>query len=69
MINLEEARTRHVGPEVPSPCIGVCQLNEATMLCSGCYRTLDEIGHWAVLDDAERLVVWQQVEARQPVRD
>ena len=28
---------------VPSPCISVCQMNPATGLCSGCYRTVDEI--------------------------
>ena len=65
MVNLDEARTRHVGPEVPSPCISVCQMNPETQLCSGCYRTLDEIGDWSVLDDQERLQIWTQVEARQ----
>jgi predicted Fe-S protein YdhL (DUF1289 family) len=29
-----------------SPCIGVCAMNEATGLCHGCYRTIDEIRGW-----------------------
>ncbi|AEY01852.1 hypothetical protein GU3_10480 [Oceanimonas sp. GK1] len=30
---------------VASPCIGYCRLNEHR-LCTGCYRTLDEITGW-----------------------
>ena len=65
LINLEDARARHVDPEVPSPCISVCQMNPATDLCSGCYRTVDEIAAWSRLGDPERLVVWERIEARQ----
>ena len=28
---------------VPSPCISVCRMDEATGLCQGCWRTLGEI--------------------------
>jgi hypothetical protein len=37
---------------------------EATGLCAGCYRTLDEIARWSRMGDADKLVIWQQVEAR-----
>lgn len=49
---------------VPSPCVGVCKMVEATGLCAGCYRTLDEIARWSRMGDADKLVIWQQVEAR-----
>ena len=39
---------------VPSPCIGVCMLDEARC-CLGCHRTVDEIAHWLQMDDAQRL--------------
>jgi uncharacterized protein len=65
LINLDDARARHVDPEVPSPCISVCQMNPATDLCSGCYRTVDEIASWSRLDDPQRLAVWERIEARQ----
>ena len=65
LINLEDARARHVDPEVPSPCISVCQMNPATDLCSGCYRTVEEIASWSRLDDPQRLAVWERIEERQ----
>ncbi len=36
-----------------TPCIGVCEL-DASGLCHGCHRTVDEIAHWSALGDAER---------------
>lgn len=49
---------------VPSPCLSVCQMDEATGLCQGCLRTLDEIGLWGNADDAFKRVVWARIEAR-----
>ena len=49
---------------VPSPCLSVCQMDEATGLCQGCFRTLDEIGQWGNADDAFKRVVWTRIEAR-----
>ena len=37
-------------PPVPSPCINICRMDEATGLCEGCLRTLDEIACWSLLD-------------------
>ncbi len=31
---------------LPSPCVGVCRMNEVTGLCVGCARTADEIAIW-----------------------
>ena len=39
---------------VVSPCINVCQMNSATGLCQGCFRSLDEIAAWSRIDDAAR---------------
>ena len=49
---------------VPSPCISVCRMDEATGLCAGCLRTIDEIAAWSVLDDGERRAVWDAIAAR-----
>lgn len=38
----------------PSPCTNICQIDAASGLCLGCFRTLDEIAHWSRLDDAAR---------------
>jgi uncharacterized protein len=52
------------GLEVPSPCVNVCQMDEQKGLCRGCYRTIDEIAHWSVLDADEKRVVWRAIELR-----
>jgi len=44
--------------EVASPCISVCVMDAASGFCIGCWRTLDEIAAWSVLDaDAKRAVL------------
>jgi uncharacterized protein len=49
---------------VPSPCINVCRMHDATGWCEGCQRTLAEIGAWSSMDDAGKLEVWRQLEQR-----
>lgn len=44
---------------VPSPCISVCKMDARSGWCEGCLRTLDEIAAWSVMDDAQKLAVWQ----------
>ncbi|HET8830586.1 MAG TPA: DUF1289 domain-containing protein, partial [Casimicrobiaceae bacterium] len=39
---------------IASPCISVCRIDDATALCVGCLRTLDEIAAWGTLDNAAR---------------
>ena len=43
---------------MPSPCISVCEMIPGAGLCAGCFRTLDEIAAWSVLDaDGKRAVL------------
>lgn len=51
-------------PGVPSPCISVCVLDAARGHCLGCFRTLDEIANWSVMDDAAKRAVWDALPAR-----
>jgi predicted Fe-S protein YdhL (DUF1289 family) len=44
-------------------------MDEATGLCEGCLRTLDEIACWSLLDDAEKREVWQQLARRREARE
>jgi len=37
--------------EIPSPCIGVCQVNNRGY-CKGCYRSRDERVYWHQVDNA-----------------
>ncbi|CAB3756931.1 DUF1289 domain-containing protein [Paraburkholderia solisilvae] len=49
---------------VPSPCINICRMDEATGWCDGCLRTIDEIANWSLYDDAAKRTVWDALEAR-----
>ena len=43
---------------LPSPCISVCQLDAASGMCLGCYRTRSEIAAWPSMDtDAQRALL------------
>ncbi len=65
LINLHDAREHHPGIGVPSPCVSICELDERCGSCKGCYRTLQEIAAWSALSDADKLVIWARIEARQ----
>ena len=41
---------------VPSPCIDICELDEVS-ICLGCYRAIEEIAGWGMLDNAEKLEI------------
>ena len=49
---------------VASPCVSVCRMNEASGLCEGCFRTIDEIAHWGLYDDDEKRAVLAALPAR-----
>ena len=57
-------RSQATNTLVPSPCVNICRMNEATGLCDGCLRTIDEIAAWASLDDATKRAVWKRLHAR-----
>ena len=49
---------------VTSPCISLCQMDEPTGLCKGCWRTIDEIVAWSSASDADKQQVWVQIAQR-----
>ncbi len=51
-------------PPVPSPCVNICRMDEASGLCEGCQRTLDEIAFWSVMDEDDKRVVWAHLAQR-----
>lgn len=40
--------------EVDSPCVKICVIHPATRTCTGCMRTIDEIGAWSRMSPDER---------------
>tara|TARA_B100000780_G_C21084325_1_gene436756 strand:+ start:1121 stop:1306 length:186 start_codon:yes stop_codon:yes gene_type:complete len=49
--------------EINSPCIGVCQYNNEE-LCSGCFRTVDEISKWTKISNDEREKIMGELDSR-----
>ena len=45
-----------INQNADSPCVGVCQYNEEE-LCSGCFRTAEEISNWAMMSKEDILKV------------
>ncbi|QOL27287.1 DUF1289 domain-containing protein [Thalassotalea sp. LPB0316] len=46
-----------------SPCIDNCCLDEQDV-CTGCYRTINEICQWRSMSDAEKIDVYQRIAKR-----
>lgn len=64
-VNLRAARAKHGALGVPSPCLSVCRMDVTRAVCEGCWRSIDEIAAWSRMADADKLVVWMRIEARQ----
>jgi uncharacterized protein len=47
-----------------SPCIRVCILDSQSKLCSGCFRTSEEIGKWLSFTEEERSQVLSKLKER-----
>jgi len=53
---------------VASPCVNVCVMDDATGLCRGCWRTLDEIARWSVMSDRDKRAVIVTLEQRKKIK-
>ncbi|AUQ54595.1 DUF1289 domain-containing protein [Phaeobacter inhibens] len=40
--------------EVQSPCIQICVVHPEARICTGCYRSIDEITRWSKMSNDER---------------
>ena len=58
------ARARRFDTTIPSPCISVCQLDDATGCCIGCLRSVDEIRDWMIMTAEEKRAVLDRIETR-----
>ena len=59
-------RARRFVPDesVPSPCIAVCQIDDVTGFCLGCYRDIDEIRDWLIMSGDEKRAVLSRIADR-----
>lgn len=58
------ARARTFDTTIPSPCISVCQVDNAKGCCIGCYRSIDEIREWPIMTAEEKLAALARVAER-----
>lgn len=54
---------------VASPCIYICEMDEASGFCRGCFRTLEEITDWSRAGEDERLAILAAIARRRGGND
>ena len=57
-------RARAFDTTIPSPCISVCQLDDASGHCLGCFRDVDEIRDWPILSAEEKKAILVRITER-----
>lgn len=51
-------------PSEVSPCIRLCKIDPTEGICTGCYRTLEEISSWRNKSVDERLKLMRELSSR-----
>ncbi|NOQ65341.1 MAG: DUF1289 domain-containing protein [Methyloprofundus sp.] len=62
-ITLEQIHTLLATQSIDSPCVRNCCLNTDDM-CLGCFRSLDEITHWAFTNNTEKQSILEHAKQR-----
>jgi len=50
--------------EIESPCVKICVVHPGARICTGCYRSIDEIGTWSKMSHEERAAIMQELPDR-----
>lgn len=50
--------------EIESPCVKICVIHPAERLCTGCLRTIEEIGAWSRMTAPERRAIMEALPGR-----
>ncbi|KIN71833.1 DUF1289 domain-containing protein [Sulfitobacter guttiformis] len=53
--------------EVESPCVKLCVVHPQSRLCTGCLRSIDEIGAWSRMSAEARRAVMAELPSRAAV--
>ncbi|SEO30536.1 hypothetical protein SAMN04490248_103253 [Salinihabitans flavidus] len=53
-------------PEVESPCVQICVIHPEERICTGCYRSIEEIARWSKMDPDERRKIMAELPDRAP---
>ncbi|SDI01044.1 DUF1289 domain-containing protein [Lutimaribacter saemankumensis] len=52
--------------EIESPCVKICVVHPEERICTGCYRTIDEITRWSKMAPEERQTIMAELPERAP---
>jgi uncharacterized protein len=52
-----------IDPSVQSPCVRNCCLDD-DLVCLGCFRSIEEIKEWSIVDDHRRRLILQNAMQR-----
>ena len=50
--------------EIESPCVQICVVHPEIRICTGCYRTIDEITDWSRMTPEARRNIMDDLPAR-----
>lgn len=50
--------------EIESPCIKICVIHPESRLCTGCLRSIDEIGAWSRMTPEARKAIMTELPGR-----
>lgn len=50
--------------EIESPCVKICVIHPASRLCTGCKRSIDEIGAWSRMTPETRRAIMEDLPDR-----
>ena len=50
--------------EIESPCVQVCVVHPVERICTGCYRTIDEISSWSRITPEHRREIMTELPGR-----
>ncbi|MCF6445400.1 DUF1289 domain-containing protein [Nereida sp. MMG025] len=50
--------------EIESPCVKICVIHPETRLCTGCLRSIDEIGAWSQMSAEARSAIMAELPSR-----
>jgi predicted Fe-S protein YdhL (DUF1289 family) len=50
--------------EIESPCVRICVVHPEARICTGCYRSIDEIASWGRMSPEARRAVMEDLPAR-----
>lgn len=53
--------------EIQSPCTRICVIHPDARICTGCFRTIDEIAGWSRYSQAERSALMAELPTREPL--